>query len=265
MKQLTALFFLFFSLLNLCFADELEIKLNQKSVKLPYWPAARLNFGGVIIVRGGQPIQWSEPMANLAKILAQDGWSTVLLNVSPDIDGPWLSQVPEAISSLRQNKNKRIVLIHYGAELNMTLDYFSKPQGKTINALVLLSAYDEKESTVKPETLRFPIFDLDGQFDYEPIQAQFSARNQSFKSATYTQMQIPGADDEYNYSLDLLASFLTGWMLRIPESTVSAPPISHKALHSYLEPIYSTESHLVAIDEFLLQKKYLSLEPLAKN
>lgn len=266
MKQLITFLLLSFSLFNPSYADELEIKVNQKSVKLPYWPSTqKISYGAVIIVRGGDPVQWSEPMANLAQLLAQNGWSTVLLNSSPEISEPWLSEVPEAISALRQNQNKRIVLIHYGSQLNMTLDYFSKPQGKTINALVLLSAYDDKESTVKPESLRFPIFDIKGQFDYDTVQEQFTVRNKQLKSPTYSQMQVPGADGEYNYALDFLVSYLNGWMMRIPESTVSAPPINPKTLESYLEPIYSMESYLASIDKLFSQEKFLKLEPLAKR
>ncbi|RUR11373.1 alpha/beta hydrolase [Legionella sp. km772] len=265
MKQVISIVLLFFALFSTCLADDLEIKVNQKAVKLPYWPASKPNYGAVIIVRGGDPVQWSEPMAHLAQLLAQNGWSTVLLNSNPEIDSPWLNQLPEAISTLRQNKNKRIVLIHYGNQLNTTLDYFSKPQGKTINALVLLSAYDEKESSVKPDSLRFPIFDIEGQFDYDMIKDQFTARKTLFKSAAYTAMKIPGADNEYNYTQELLASFLTGWMLRIPESTVAAPPINAKSLQSYIEPIYWTDSQLVAINHLFLQKDILKLEPLAQK
>jgi len=265
MKQFISILFLFLSLFNASFAEDLEIKVNQKSIKLPYWPAQKLNYGGVIVVRGGDPVQWSESLAHLSQLLAQNGWSTVLLNCNPEIDVPWLSQLPEAISILRQNKNKRIVLIHYGEQLNMTLDYFSKPQGKTINGLVLLSAQDDKESTVKPETLRFPIFNIEGQFDYENVKDQFTARNKALLSPTYSAREIPGADHDYTYTQELLVSFLTGWMLRIPESTVSAPPINSKARQSYIEPIYSQDSHLVAISDLFMQKEILKLEPLAKR
>ncbi len=244
MKQLISIFLLFLSFHSSLFAEDLEIKVNQKSIKLPYWPAKNSNSGGVIVLRGGLPVQWSESLAHLSQLLDKNGWSTVLLNCNPESDVPWLTQLPEVISALRQNKNKRIVLLHYGEQLNMTLDYFSKPQGKTINGLVLLSAYDDKDSAVKPESLRFPLFDVDGQFDYDNVQDQVAARAKTFKSPTYVSMEIPGADHEYNYAQELLVSFLTGWMLKIPESTVSAPPINSKS-QSYIEPIYSLESHLI--------------------
>ena len=110
MKQTISVFLLLFSLFSSSLADDLEIKVNKKSFKLPYWPAQQLNFGAVIVLRGGLPVQWSEPLSHLSDLLAQNGWSAVLLNCNPEIDLPWLSQLPEVITSLRQEKNKRIVL-----------------------------------------------------------------------------------------------------------------------------------------------------------
>lgn len=231
------------------FADELEIKVEQKPIKLPYWPAGDPHYGGVIIVSGGASAQWSPSLVHLSELLAKNGWSTLLLNTNPEVTSPWLKQVPEAISALRKDKNKRIVLIHYGAQVNMTLDYFSKPQGKGINGLVLLSATDDKPSTVKPSSFKFPIYDIDGQFDYDDVQQQLDNRSKVFKSDTYSTLEIPGADHEYNYATELLVSFLSGWMLKIPESTVFAPPINPQSLvQSYLVPIYFPESQLVAIN-----------------
>jgi hypothetical protein len=230
------------------FAEDMEIKVNKQSIKLPYWPAQEPHYGGVIFVRGGEPAQWSELLNNLSLLLARNGWSTVLLNANPENSVSWLTLLPEVISTLRQNKNKRIVLVHHGEQLNATLDYFTKPQGKTVNGVVLLSAYDNKVSTVKPDSLRFPILDIAGQFDYENVTNQQEKRAAVFKSPTYMTIQIPGADHDYNYATELLISFVTGWMLKIPESTVSSPPIKAKSLvqQSYIEPLAT--SRLVAIN-----------------
>lgn len=240
-------FFLFCSALG--FAADLEIKVDQKSIKLPYWPNSKLQYGGVIIINGTTPTQWSDALSHLAELLAQNGWSTVLLNVNPEVKVPWIKQVPEAIGALRKDKNKRIVLIHYGQQLNITLDYFSKPQAKGINGLVLLSATDDKPITAKPSSFRFPLFDIDGQFDYEDVQSQMKARSTTFESATYLSLEIPGANNQYDYTQELLVSFLTGWMLKIPESSVAAPPLNTKtATQSYIAPIYILESQLIAIN-----------------
>lgn len=249
MNQLLTIILFCFFLIPSSFSADLEIKVNQKPIKLPYWPAHDPIHGGVIIVRGGMPVQWSDFLANFAKLLADNGWSTVLLNCSPEVTEPWINQLPEAISTLRQEKNKRIVLIHYNEELNTTLDYFSKPQGKMINGLILLSAFDLKSTTIAASALRFPVFDVVGQFDYDNVESQIAERKEQFKSPTYRFKEIPGADHEYAYAGELLASFLNGWMLRLPETTTALPPIkSTSAVEFYIEPIYSLNSELVAIN-----------------
>jgi hypothetical protein len=252
MKRLLRITFIFFSFYTAVFAADLEIKVNQKPVKLPYWSADDPHYGGIIVIRGGDPVRGSDTLNLFASLLSKNGWSTVLLNCSPEITIPWLTQLPEVISALRQAQNKRIVVIHYGEQLNMVLDYFSKPQGKGINGLVLLSAFDNKESTIKADSIRFPIFDIYGQFDYDDVESQAVSRAKTFKSPTYLSMELPGADHEYNYAQNWLVSFLTGWILKIPETETAAPPINSKKLQpvrkSYIEPIYSLESHLVAIN-----------------
>jgi hypothetical protein len=253
MNLFIAMLISFLSCWTMGFCAELEIKIDQKSIKVPYWVASGEPYGGVVLVNGGDPAQWSDTLTHIAELLSKNGWSTVLLNSNPEISVPWLKQVPEAISAVRKDKNKRIVLIHYGEQLNMTLDYFSKPQGKGINGLILLSATDDKPTTVKPTSFRFPIFDIDGQFDYDEVKRQLSERSTVFKSPNYLSLEIPGADHEYSYAADILVSFMSGWMLKIPESTVSAPPINPKSLvQSYLVPIYLPESHLVAINDLLI-------------
>lgn len=249
MKKLLIILILSFTCI--CFAEDMDIKVNQQSIKVPYWSAQEPHYGAIILVRGGEPAQWSELLNSLALLLARNGWSTVLLNANPENSVSWLTLLPEVISTLRQNKNKRIVLAHYGEQLNVTLDYFTKPQGKTVNGLVLLSAYDNDVSTVKPDSLRFPILDIAGQFDYENVTMQQEARAAAFKSPTYMTIQIPGAAHDYNYAKELLISFVIGWMLKIPESTVSAPPINIKSLvhQSYIEPIATNQ--LVAVNDGL--------------
>ena len=250
MNQFARIFIGFICIISSSIAADLEIKVNQKSIKLPYWSAKDPSNGGVIIVKGSDPAQWSDFLAHLAQLLATNGWSTALLNCTTEnSDVPWLTQLPEAISAMRQAKSKRIILIHYGEQLNKSLDYFSKPQGKMINGLVLLSAFDETPSMVKPSSLRFSILDIVGQFDYDLVLSEVDERKKLFNSPTYLFLEIPGADHEYDYAQDLLVSFLSGWMLKIPELNTAAPPISTKTTAEfYIEPIYSLGTNLVVIN-----------------
>lgn len=224
-------------------ADILSIKVDQTVIDLPYWPVtSQVGYGGVLIVQGGSEPHSSALFNNFAQQLSKRGWSVALLNANKNATIPWIEQLPEAISMLRQQKNKRIVLIHYGEQLNQSLDYFSKPQSKMINGLVMVSAYDDELDTTR-ETLRFPLFDISGQFDYDTVIRQVALRRQEFKT-NYVAIEMPGARHDYEYSSTLLLGFVHGWMVKLPETQIAPKPV----LESYLEPIYSTAS-VVANDE----------------
>lgn len=256
MKQLLSIFLIFATFIPVSFAADLEIKVSQKSIKLPYWPAKDPSLGGVIIVQGAEHPEWSEFLADFASLLSGSRWSTVLLNCSSDGSTPWITQLPEAIAQLRQAKNKRIVLIHYGSQLNTSLDYFSKPQAKLINGLVLLSAYDEKSTATKPYNVRFPILDVIGQFDYDQAKNQSANRQSQITGTEYLLVTIPGADHEYNYAKQLSIAFISGWMNKLPEEVTESAPIkplpasvsSSVRFDFYIEPIYSLDSQLVAVN-----------------
>ena len=226
-------------------ADVLEIKVNQSPVSLPYLPARASHYGAVLIVKGGVDAQWPLLLTHFAEQLATNGWSVVLLNCTNDNSIPWINQLPEAISVLRQNHNKRIVLVHYGEQLNQSLEYFSKPQAKMINGLVLLSAYDDQSGLDKFDRLRFPLFDVAGQFDYDMVLSQMGQREKEFKRGNYQAIEMPGAHHDYAYSQKLLIAFIHGWMTKLPETQIQRPPI----LVSYIEPVYSPSSLIAVVDE----------------
>lgn len=216
----------------LVFAGELAIKHDGKTINVPYWPASEKqpHYGAVILAHGGAA-EWSELLAHIAARLGRIGWSAVLLNCDADNSDTWVEQIPGVISTLRQNKNYRIVLIHYGEQLQPTIDYFTKPQAKMINGLILLSAFNEPQESTIP-ALRFPLFDITGQFDYDKVANQAAERKQQLQQRSYTLVEIPGAAHDYEYSRNLLVSFIHGWMVKIPEARPVPKPIS------YLVPVY---------------------------
>lgn len=224
---------------NLACAEKLTIKMGAKTVSLPFWPAAEKqpNYGAVLLVYGGQP-QWSELLAHIAARLGRIGWSVVLLNSDGRNKESWVVQMPEVISTLRKNKNYRIVLIHYGEQLQQTIDYFTKPQAKMITGLIMLSAYNEAQEQTIPN-VRFPLFDIVGQFDYDVVVHQASNRKQAQQQRPYVQVEIPGASHDYEYSKGLLVSFVHGWMAKLPEAKPSPRPIS------YLVPVFSSQHRVV--------------------
>lgn len=244
MDYFKRIFLVFFLISSSGFAANLEIKVNQKSVNLPLWSAKKAHYGAVIIVRGGENPYWSELLLHFAKQLSDNGWSVVLLNCNKKNTVPWIKQIPATISVLRQHQNKRIVMIHYGEQLNQSLEYFNKPQAKRINGLVLLSAYDLQNNLDKAPNLRFPLFDVAGQFDYDTVLNQMKQREQEFKDHNYIAVEMPGAHHDYEYSQKLLLAFIHGWMTKLPE-TETRPPL---ILVSYLEPVYFSISKIASID-----------------
>ena len=245
MNYFTRIVLIFVLIITNVRADVLEIKVDQTPVSLPYWLASDTHYGGVIIVRGGEQAHWSMLLTHFADQLANNGWSVVLLNCNDGNTVPWIKQVPEVISALRQNKNKRIVLVHYGDQLNQSIDYFSQPQAKLINGLVMLSAYDNQNNLDKPSSLRFPLFDIAGQFDYDTVLTQMQIREKEFKQHNYLSLEMPGAHHDYEYSQRMVLAFIHGWMSKLPIIEPQKPPI----LASYIEPVYSSASLIAVLHE----------------
>lgn len=219
------IFFLLFCYAALCQAD-LSIKVGANQLNLPYWPADKHKNGAVIIVNGAKTPSWSPVLANLAEELSKLGWSTVLVNCQEGEGGDWAKEVPEVMSTLRQQDHNRLILIHYGNHLDSSLGYFAKPQSKRVNGLVMLSAYSQSKKPAYPR-LAFPLLDVVAQFDYQPIVTQYQLRKSGYAvDSVYQGLRIPGASHGYPYQIQYLADYLHGWMLKLKKNEVAPPPIS---------------------------------------
>lgn len=236
---------------QLVFAEELAIKVGGKTMNVAYWPASEKqpHYGAVILAHGGHA-EWSELLAHIAARLGRIGWSVVLLNSDAHTNDEWIEQVPEVISTLRQNKNYRIVLIHYGEQLQPTIDYFTKPQAKMVNGLILLSAFNEPQEA-KIAALRFPLFDITGQFDYDRVSNQAAGRKQQLQQRLYTRVEIPGAAHDYEYCRSLLVSFIHGWMAKLPEARPVPKPISYLVPVYWQQPLLSYNPNAVVLNRRL--------------
>ncbi|MFC3909165.1 alpha/beta hydrolase [Legionella dresdenensis] len=217
----------------------LEIQVKQQKIALPYWKAEHKALGGVLIIQGGEPAHGSIFLRSLAGFLAKLEWSVLLLNTQ-QTGTPWIEQLPEGLSILRQQKIKRIVVVHYGAQAQQTLEYFNKLQAKQVNGLILLSAYDiplPKEQMMISDKLRFPVFDIAGQFDYPEVLLQMKARvhqqaEQAVENAnpeqtvkSYQSLIFPGAGHDYAYTRRMLAAYLGGWMSKLTEEKLAQAPV----------------------------------------
>jgi len=214
-----------------CAVASLEIQVKQQKIMVPYWKGVRTPHGGVLIIQGGDPVYGEIFLKSLASYLADSGWSVILLNTQFQASTPWVDQLPEGLSLLRKQKNNRIIVIHYGNELQTTLGYFTKQQSKQVNGLILLSAFDlpiPKETIILSEKIRFPVYDIVGQFDYQDVLLQMQARKEQSTAKQYITMKFPGAQHDYAYTRRLLANFLSGWMLHIQAASPAKPPISKR-------------------------------------
>lgn len=240
MKYITRTILVFFFVFSAAFADKLAIKVDGKSIDLPYWPTKKEKYGAVLLVNGGAQMQSTALLDNLANELAQNGWNVVLLNHDNIVSVPWIKQFPEVITTLRNQKNMRIVVVHYGEQLKETFDFLEKPPVPEIEGLILLSAYDVSPSKNKKPKLNMPVFDIVGQFDFEVTKQEMAARKKEFgqNKNNYLAIEIPGAHHDYEYSRQLLFSFIHGWMVKLPKTHPKSPAV----MYSYLAPIAVDQS-----------------------
>lgn len=235
MNYITRTVLLFFFVFSAAFADKLEIKVDGKSVDLPYWPAKKEKYGAVLLNNGDAQIQSSILLDNLANELAQNGWQVVLLNNDKSFPVPWSKQFPEVIATLRKQKNIRVVVVHYGEQLKQTFAYLGKQPVPEVEGLILLSASNIPPTAEKKPELKMPIFDIVGQFDYDLTKQEMAERKKEFgtNKNDYLAIEIPGAHHDYEYAKELLFSFIHGWMVKLPKLQPKPPPV----MYSYLAPI----------------------------
>ncbi len=231
MSSILRIVLAFTLLVSTAFAEQLEIKPNGKSIKLPYWSALKDPHGAVILINGNAKPQWSQLLERLAKQMSANKWSAVLLNCSQDQSEPWVKQLPEVVNTLRQQKVNRIIVVHYGAQLQQTLGAVNKAANVKIEGLIFLSAYDMSKADDKKPELSMPLLDVIGQFDYASVVNQVKLREKEFAQDQYLVIKIPGAHHDYQYSEQLLLSFIYGWMQKL--AGLQPPPV----LTSYIEAI----------------------------
>lgn len=221
MRLLTSLCLLFLLTNAWTAVSTLDIKANGQKISLPYWPAIHKPKGSILIIFGDSPIYGLKSPRELAMFFAQLGWSAAIINTYPSDDkNNWVTQIPDAMMTLKRKDNNRQIILHYGAKLSVTLAYFAKPQSKKVNGLVLMSAYDKPPQKDLPELLKkvkYPVFDVVGQFDYDDVLDQAKNRRDSMgNSDTYKFLLLPGARHQYWFATKSLVDYLHGWMMDLP-------------------------------------------------
>ena len=211
-------------------ADTFETQANGQKAPVNFLPAqGEGQHGGILIVGSGAPWDHSELLPKLGGHFAKLGWSVALLDASQQIDKPtWVESLPEILSTLRQKNNKRTILLYYGSQMHFLLEYFSKPQSKQVNGLILLSAFDQfeaKDSVLLLQKLPFPVLDVVAQFDYGTILEQAAVRKKNNQSKSYRQVRFPGAVHDYYHTRRMLSYHLHSWMLNLQPTEIAGPPV----------------------------------------
>jgi hypothetical protein len=204
-------------LVQICQAADLRIQSKGQSLTIPYWPAETAQpLGGVIVLHCGHD-QDDLFIQVIAQQLAQLNWSIASLACDQH-EQLWSWQIPATLSALRQQRLHRLVLVYYGDQLHEPFQYFTQAQAKQISGLILLSAWQDQGKNLVLKSLRFPVMDVVGQFDYPAIMAQFQQRQAYFKQhrVKYTPMKIPGANHQFQYTRQMLVGYLHGWMSKLP-------------------------------------------------
>ncbi|WP_133141188.1 alpha/beta hydrolase [Legionella spiritensis] len=208
----------------------LDIEVNQQKLALPYRAAVGDAKGAVLIIHGSQPIYGQSFVNRLSDKLAMLGWSTLLIQTYQINDKAKLTDIiPSSLTALRLKDNNRLVVIHYGDQLQVSLDYFVQPQSKQANGMILLSAYDRTDAKKQADLLkklRFPAFDIVGQFDYGRVLRQAKKRHDAnSENSKYQFLMLPGARHQYTYTSAMLAAYVNGWMEKLSRNIRASPPI----------------------------------------
>ncbi len=207
LRKIAVLFALSFSFP--IFADELVLPLKGEDVQVNYWPVEKNSRGAIIWVRA-EPSMLPDA---IAEALSKKGWGIILIESKHAAELKRL--IPAAIRSFRKLHYQRIILLHQGDRLQQTLDYFKKRQTKRVDGFIFLSAYESKK-TLNLQAVSSPVMDICGQFDYQYVLSDFQKRKEQGVFINYRSIQVPGADNSYEYQLKMLTSYLDGWMQNIP-------------------------------------------------
>lgn len=236
MKYTIRIMLLWCCIASAAYTNMLEINVDGKHIHVPCWFSQKKKLGAVLLVAGGSDVRSSTVLDDLVHRLAENGWMVTLLQDDKNNAIPWIKQLPSAIVTLRQKKFMKIVVLHYGDQLQQTLDYFGKPQVPKIEGLILLSAYHTQLTINKKPEINVPIFDIIGQFDHGLVKQELAIRQKMFgnNKKKYLAIEIPEIEPDYKYTRQLLFTFINGWMMKLPEFQEASPNFMYT--YQYFQP-----------------------------
>lgn len=184
--------------------------------------------GGVLLAYPSHDNQNKLFIEKLAARLSQSGWSVLMQPLVFSEASNWEDTLAKQLAVIRRKSNSRVIFIGYTTPWEPLKRYFRKPQAKQVSGLVLLSAANgdsvpvSKRSDEDPEgrvNVRFPVFDIVAQFDYQPVLEAWKIRKKEF-NRNYQRLQVPGVRHGYLYHEQMLQEVLNDWMAGLAKPKV---------------------------------------------
>ena len=193
------------------------------------------NNRAAIIVHGmGIHPDWPEVIYPLRSELPEYGWSTLSIQMPILANDaaikaylPLFDEVTPrlnaAISYLREQGNKTIVVIAHSLGASMAARFVADNAKAGVNGLILISMgvieLDAKmNGAVALEVIKMPVLDIYGSRDLESVLTTRSERaraaTRKARNSDYRQMEIEGGDHFFVGVEDELVRRIRGWMKR---------------------------------------------------
>lgn len=173
--------------------------------------------GGVIIMHNrGYHANWETVVKPLRIDLSKKGWNTLSIQMPVlNKSAKYYDYVPifayahpriqAAISFLKSQGIKKIILIGHGCGVHMSMDYIAKYSDKEIDGFVGIGmgATDYKQKMKHPlplSEMSVPILDIYGENDFSGVKRLAKQRSQSFARFSHSktkQMIVKGAGHYY--------------------------------------------------------------------
>ena len=191
--------------------------------------------GGVLILHGrGFHPDWADVVNPLRVGLAERGWNTLSIQL-PVLgkEAKYYDFVPifeyavprirTALDYLREQGNKRIVLIAHSCGAHMAMQYVRELGEAGFDAFVGIGmgATDYRQPMLEPfplERMKKPILDLYGSDDFPAVQRLAGLRQQQMADwahPNYSQLKLPDADHYFTDRGDQLLEAVGEWLDRL--------------------------------------------------
>jgi predicted esterase len=213
--------------------------------------------GAVILLHdSGEHLDSPGVVSGLRQALPDFGWTTLSL-YNPAVEANVLdtqnaqdalsatsAAVRAAVNFLNERKQSPIILLGYGAGAVLGCASLATQPQTSIKGFVAVSLWSGGpedsvlNTSAQLEKLAVPVLDIYGTRDQDAVLSTAAARALAGKkrdaatrkaggenSATYRQIELPGADHTYRAQEQLLARRIVGWLRRgSPSAAPSAAP-----------------------------------------